>query len=297
MKKSLVIISVSLMLVGIIILTCALAVCGFDFRKLSTVEYKDSSFSFDEKVENISVNVFTSNILLLASSDDTVKVELHEYVKEPHAVTVSEGVLRIESEDQREWTDYVGINFDSPKIKIYLPESQYKNLSIENFTGDIEVSSDLSFKDVKVKNVTGDMRFFAESSGDITIDLTSGDVFISGSTLGNINVTQTTGDIEISGVSCTNLDIENTTGDIDLDYVTAQEDMNLKTTTGSIEFELSDAENIYMETTTGDIEGSLCSEKIFDVEVNTGDIEIPRTSKGGRCKVITNTGDVEIEIK
>ena len=73
--------------------------------------------------------------------------------------------------------------------------------------------------------------------------------------------------------------------------------LNIISNTGDVTFDHSDAKSIFVETDTGDVEGTLTSEKVFITENSTGDVDVPKSITGGRCEIITDTGDIEIEIK
>ncbi|MBO5851923.1 MAG: DUF4097 family beta strand repeat protein, partial [Clostridia bacterium] len=87
------------------------------------------------------------------------------------------------------------------------------------------------------------------------------------------------------------------TGDVYLENVIAVEKIDIKRSTGDVEFEELDASEIEIKTSTGDVEGTLLTEKTFSIKTNTGDVDVPRLSSGGLCKITTDTGDIDIEIK
>ena len=45
----------------------------------------------------------------------------------------------IQSADPGGWYAQVGLYFDTPKIPVYLPESQYRTLTVTGSTGAIEL--------------------------------------------------------------------------------------------------------------------------------------------------------------
>ena len=70
----------------------------------------------------------------------------------------------------------------------------------------------------------------------------------------------------------------------------------MESDTGRIELLGFDAEEIFIETDTGDVFGTLLTEKVFIAESDTGDVSVPKTASGGRCEIISDTGNIEIEI-
>ena len=61
-------------------------------------------------------------------------------------------------------------------------------------------------------------------------------------------------------------------------------------------FDSSDAAEIFVKTSTGDVSGSLLTEKVFITDTSTGKVSVPKTTTGGKCELITSTGDIKIEI-
>ena len=72
--------------------------------------------------------------------------------------------------------------------------------------------------------------------------------------------------------------------------------MKIVRSTGDVRLDKCDAGEIEIETRTGDISGSLRSEKIFIARSDTGRIEVPETLTGGKCKIISDTGNIDITI-
>ena len=91
--------------------------------------------------------------------------------------------------------------------------------------------------------------------------------------------------------------ISTSTGDITLKDVIAGDGITIDTSTGDVEFDGSDANWLSISTSTGEVSGTLLSDKIFEADTSTGDVELPKTTTGGSCKIKTNTGDIEINIR
>ena len=82
-----------------------------------------------------------------------------------------------------------------------------------------------------------------------------------------------------------------------MNNVIAAEKFSIKRSTGDVKFNSCDATEIYVKTDTGDVSGSLLSNKVFFTNTDTGDVEIPKTMDGGKCEIITDTGDIKITVK
>ena len=313
------IIAASLVLIGCILFAGAMSMLNWDFTKLSTVKYETNTYEISEAFDTISINTDTADIAFVVSNDGTCRVACHEEENAKHSVTLEDGTLIIALIDERSISDYIhhiGINIGSPKITVYLPETQYTSLLIHGDTGDIEIPNALMFKDVDISVHTGDVGFCASASGMIKIKTSTGDICVENISAGSLDLSVSTGKVTASGVSCEGdvtvsvstgeaylTDIacrsvisSGSTGDISLDHVIAAEAFSIKRSTGDIRFDSSDAAEIFAETDTGDVTGTLLTDKVFITQTDTGGVDVPKTADGGRCEIITNTGSIKITV-
>ena len=135
----------SLILIGCIIFAGVMTMLNFDFRKLSTSKYETNTYTITDKFSNILINTNTADITFALSDDDICKVESFEEKNIKHLVEVKDSTLTINVVDERKWFNYIGFDFYSPKLTVYLPKSEYKSLVIENSTGDILIPKDFKF--------------------------------------------------------------------------------------------------------------------------------------------------------
>ncbi|MBO5047594.1 MAG: DUF4097 family beta strand repeat protein, partial [Clostridia bacterium] len=182
-------------------------------------------------------------------------------------------------------------------ITVYLPQTEYTTLLIHGDTCDVEIPNDFMFQDVDIFLSTGDVDFYASASEMITIRTSTGDIRVANISAGSLDLTVSTGNTLISDLQCENLISKGNTGDISLNNVVASKTFFIERSTGDVKFDGSDAAEIFVKTDTGDITGSLLTDKIFVTQTDTGDIDIPETANGGRCELVTDTGDIRIEIK
>ena len=131
------IIAASLLVLGCILFAGVMETLGWDFRKLSTTQYETNTYEIREGFNRISMNTDTADIAFALSDNGTCRVECHEEEKAKHSVKVEEGILSIKVIDER--AVHFGINIGSPKITVYLPETEYTSLFIDESTGDIKI--------------------------------------------------------------------------------------------------------------------------------------------------------------
>lgn len=311
------VIAASLVFVGLIMFAAVMSEYKWDFSKLSTGKYETNTYEISEEFSNLSMNTDTADIIFALSDDGKCRVECYEEEKAKHSVAVQENTLVIKMIDEKSWYDYIGINFGSPKITVYLPKAEYTSLFINGSTGDIEIPKNFKFEGVDISLSTGDVNFFASASKLIIIKTSTGNICVENTSAGTLDLSASTGRITVSNVICggdaninvstgrtnlNNIECKNITscgdtGDISLNNVIAAEKFSIKRSTGDVRFDGSDAAEILVETDTGDVTGTFLSEKTFFVETDTGTVDVPESITGGRCEITTNTGDIELDIQ
>lgn len=311
------IIATSLVLIGGIIFGGAMTVLKWDFSKLSTSKYKTNTYKINNEFSSISIKAKTADIIFVVSDNKECKVVCYEEEKAKHSVAVQNGTLTINSVDDRKWYEYIGINIVTPKITVYLPDSEYEKLNIKNSTGDIEIAKDFTFKNIDIEASTGDVKNYASAAELIKIktntgtilleDISAGALELSVSTgkttaksvtcHGNITTFVSTGDTHLENITCNSLISNGSTGDISLKKVIAEEKFTIERSTGDVIFDNCDSAELFVKTDTGDVTGTLLSDKVFLVETDTGSIDVPKSINGGKCEIITDTGDVKVSVK
>lgn len=285
-----------LLLTGCVIFGGVMTVYKWDFSKLSTNKYETNKYDINDNFKNISVNVKTADIVFVPSENAKAEVVCHEQDNAKHEVSVINDTLTIKLVDERKWYEYIGINFRTPKITVYLPQGEYGNLNIDSSTGDTKIPSNHTYNSIDISASTGDVECRASALESIKIKLNTGDIDIENITAENVDLTVTTGEIELKEVSCKNLSSNGSTGHITLKNVIAKEKFAIERSTGDVKFELCDANEIFVKTDTGDVKGSLLFDKVFITQTDTGSVNVPKTITGGRCEITTDTGDIKITV-
>lgn len=316
MTKTWLIIAAVLVVIGCLIFGGVMAMVKWDFTKLSTIKFENNEYEMNEKFSNIRVKTETAKITFKESNDGTCRVECYEDRKSKHTVTVEEDTLVIDKIQDKAWYNYIGINIGTPKITVYFPETEYRELFVKVSTGDVKIPSNFKFESADIYASTGDVEFLASVSEGAKIETSTGKICVENATLGemelttttggvnlsniccesNINIGVTTGKVNLAGVECQNLTSSGSTGNIILSNVVATEKFSIDRTTGNIKFDNSDANEIFAETKTGDIKGTLRTDKVFIARTSVGKIDVPKTVTGGRCEISSDTGKIEINV-
>lgn len=311
------IVAASLVLLGGIVFTVAMSEYHWDFSKLSTENYETHTYTISDEFSGISIHTNTADIIFAPSDNANSKVVCYESDKEYHSVFVKDGILVIQIIDGREWYEHIGINFDSPKITVYLPNSNYGSLLVKASTGNIVIPNNFNFVNADISLSTGDVQFSASTSDLAKVKTTTGDIKVENITVGMLDLSVSTGDVVVSGVACEgdiqintttgkttltdtkckNLISAGTTGSILLKDTVATDMFSIGRDTGDVRFERADAAKIFVETDTGDVKGTFLTEKVFVATTDTGHVDVPTTATGGRCEITTDTGDIVLTIE
>lgn len=251
--------AVCFILIGGIIFAGAMSMLKWDFKGLNTTKYETRTHIIEEGFKSISITTDTADIEFVKMTGDGCLVLCKELEKESHTVSVVGDTLVIERNDTQKWYDHISFfSFDTPKIRIELPGNIYSSLTINSNTGDIQIPDDFTFDSIDIKASTGDVSCKASTVNDLKIKLSTGYINAEGITAGSINFT---------------------------------------TSTGGIKLDKCDAGELVIKTDTGNVSGSLMSSKVFICKTDTGRITVPETTKGGKCEITTDTGDIKLEVE
>lgn len=286
-----------LVLLGLGLLTFAIAANGWDVTKLDTTVHETNTYEIGEDFRDLAIYTDAADILFAQSEDGTCKVVCREESKVKHTVSVQDGTLTIQVKNEKEWFDFIGFCLENTKITIYLPNAEYGNLHIVGSTGDVQLSHDFRFEQVSIGMSTGHIHLDNISAKMIELSASTGDIIAAGIACeGDMAAHVSTGRVELSDVVCRNVKSTGSTGDISLKRVLAEEEIRIERSTGDVTFDQSDAAEIFVRVGTGDVKGSLLSGKTFVVKTSTGSIEVPQSVAGGTCQIVTTTGDVHLTI-
>ena len=280
MKKALIWIAASLMVMGIVLFAVAMYLVDFDFTKVSNVKYQTNTYEFSVREFNkLDLDTITADVEFRKSEDDICRIVCFEHEKMLHDVYIKDHALMVSVEDTRSWFEHITIfNYKVPTVTVYLPEGEYNALKIENTTGDVKISGNWNFSSIDLNTTTGDI--------DVSGVTCQGDMFAK----------VTTGKTTLKNLVCKNLTANGTTGDLMLNNVLVSDTMRAKCSTGDIKFDGCDAGEVYIKCTTGDVTGTFLTPKVIFANSTTGKVDVPKYTTGGRCEIDVTTGSIRVKI-
>lgn len=315
MKRTiLIIVAIVLIFIGGFVSVIALNAMGWNFLNLDTSVYETKTYEFEDNIENLDLNLLTADINVHLNSENKLKVVCYQDVERKYDVNVTDKTLKIESD--KKTVDFKLFSFKSPKIDVYLANSNINLAKIDSTSGDINLSSDISINNLEINTTTANINCNSKINDIINISLTTGDAYIknvnaasgqfsitsgdlyleNANFSGNTQIDISTGDVRLKNVKLNDLNINGSTSDIDLIDVIASGKIFIDIGTGYVEFSKIDGFEISINTTTGDVEGTILTDKRFVVTSTTGDVSYPRNTDGGLCEINTTTGDIEVRI-
>ena len=275
--KTWLLIAAALMLFGALLFGIVMSLLGWNFTKLETVTMETNIHEVQETFENVAVDTAAAEVRFAPAEDGRCRVECREQQKLSHTVTVKNGTLRITAKDTRQWYDHLfNISFTSPQITVYLPQKTYAAFTVKTVVGGIALPSGLQLQSA-------------------ILDTSTGWVYVSAAVKETLHITTTTGETCVENVTCGSLTTVGRTGGVMLKNVIVKDAMQIERNTGSVTLTDCDADTLFIKINTGSVSGHLLSEKVFITHTNTGRVSVPQTTAGGRCEIITNTGDITIE--
>ena len=316
--KFFLILAICLILIGCAVFGAAMAMQDWDFSKLNNHNFETNTHEITESFGAILVDTDTAYVEVLPSEDGVCRVICREEEKAKHTLSVQQGVLRVELDNNREWFDHINIGWGtSPKITVYLPNTEYTFLTVRTNTGYVKIDKAFRFEKLEARTTTGAIECYASCTGKMRLAASTGRIVLENASVGLLTATASTGRVRVQNVSCAgdalinistgkmlltdfscqNLTSTGSTGDLEMKRVVASGKISLERSTGDITLQRCDGAELLIETDTGDVEGTLLTEKIFIIETDTGEIDVPKTTTGGRCEITTDTGDIEIEIE
>lgn len=312
------ILALILLVVGACLSFSALYLLHFDFSALSTEKAETNMREISVPFHSLSIEVDTADVRLLPAEDGVCRIICQEGAKTQHTVAVRDDTLYVEATDDRAWYEHIGIfHFGSTSVTVYLPETDYRILTVETSTGDVEAPDVFTFDSAEVETDTGDIDWHADVHTSLSLGTDTGRIVVASIQVGTVLAAETdTGRMEFTDVQCEDMRTEAHTGDVSLQKVIVADSLKIVTTTGDatltdtaaaleldiqtdtgdVLFNNADADQIRVHTSTGDVKGTLRTEKIFFTETDTGRVNVPRTTTGGTCEIETDTGDINIRL-
>ena len=212
-----------LLVLGVAISCIGLSMTGIKGLTGLNNKYETRTYDIEEDFSSINITATTDDITLQLTGEDHCRVECRIPEGVSSVVEVQEGTLVINTEDDNnDFLNFnsIGIGNAMPEITVYLPQEQYRDLSISTIMGDIILDGIVAQDSISITCVNGDVTFDECDASYINVDVTTGDIegtLLSGK---KFEATVITGDVDVpqseGDEDCV---LHSITGDITIDIV------------------------------------------------------------------------------
>lgn len=308
------------MLIGAAILFIGVIRHKDNLVELNSAEYIETTIDIGDDFHNVSVSTESENITFLLSENDTCRVAFRVLENADVSASVQDDTLTVRVENPSNIDTRLGIitiNEGEGSVVVYLPKDSYDSVTASSSCGEISVPENFSFENVEISTSIGDVEYCAASNGSITIDGSTSNLHLYDLTAESIDLTVSTGDVTaesitcsgdlylsvstgestLADITCQNFTSDGSVGSIEMNHLLAENLISIERSIGGVHFDKCDAGELFVTTSTGDVTGSLLSDKVFITDSSTGDIHTPETITGGKCKISTSTGNIDMTIE
>lgn len=291
-KKIIIITACALIGLGVILTGAAVAVDGTSL--FHTPEAVLNTINIEESFENINIGSVECDVQFTKSENGKCKIES---VDEKNIVTEAEirdNTLYIYRADKRKWYESMGVYFGYriPRITVFLPETEYKKLSILSESGDTCISGDFSFESAEVRSSSGNIEFLADVLKKAEIKSTSGDVNVN-TNADSLTACSTSGNVVVEG-KANKVNVSSTSGEVWCYGIDSEGEFNVKTTSGDVNVYDSIAEISHIQSTSGDVVVERISADELSFNTSSGDIKLEETYAENMLSASAVSGDIEL---
>lgn len=166
----------------IISLILCLALGSFALAGCSTSSepFEEKSYTSDTQINEINLDVRDREIEVSLSQDEQVHILYFENSKEYYDISVSdEHVLTMTSENDKEWTDYIGgkPSAENRKISLQIPDALLENLTLSTTNEDITLSALAVTGSINISCNGGNITFESFDVGNaLSLTVKNGDI-------------------------------------------------------------------------------------------------------------------------
>ena len=290
-----IIIAILLILTGVVLLAIGLSYADDGTRESTLPEQE---ILIEETFDRIQINTGDCDVNFVPYEGvANAHVVMLEGERVSHSICVEDGTLKIQMQDNRKWTDHIGIfsvlgSTETMNITVYLPNAEYDSVYVTTDTGDIRTPAPLSAGEIILRSDTGDIYCDSTAAKVLDCMTSTGDIQVRSCTVPAVKVQSETGDISLYDVQGTEIYLQNDTGETVVKNVICQL-VICNSSTGDVELQFVTAEDyVQVFTDTGDVEIGNAKTASGNIETNTGDIGVPASWKNGNCRIETDTGNI-----
>ena len=276
--------AISLIILMILLINGRIRIPMFGFSdKVSNELIMDKIY--ENKFTNININASTSDINILVSNDENIRVVIYGEEKR----------LEVKDETQELYILFEEkkcfgfcFNITKDKIDVYLPANYDKDILVNNNYGNIDIAT-FKNSNIEVNEDCGDVHI--ASGNKVTVNNSYGDIKIDEAS--EIDVKESAGDVKVGTVNVAK--IENNLGDIIVESVTSS--LDIDDDCGDIKINSLNLEkDSYIVNNLGDIKIGSTNDIYIDAKTDLGKVKINSNNHKAdiTLKLENDCGDIKV---
>ena len=174
----------------------------------------------------------------------------------------------------------------------------FEAMDIRTTCGKVELDR-VTAGSLTLKTTSGDMELrdceaIWETDAALTVESSSGSLLLERVRTGDAQLHSVSGDITLRDSATSTLVLGAASGDLLLEGVDLTNG-TLYAGSGTITLDGLKAESVDISTTSGNVRGTLSGPMRYEIQTTSGRVDVPPSDhSGGRCRVLTTSGDVNL---
>ena len=266
------IVAAVVLLVGLVFMFSGAASAGFSGARLSADDWQDKNYTATGEITSLVVDDSNTAVEVVPGDGDHLSVDYEDGRWERYAIEETGGELHIEKQMERDWfRTFWDFDFGGRRLTVRVPKNTVIALNVETSNASIALSG-LGFETLSLRtsNARVEMEDVAVAQG-VDVKSSSGSLYLTNVTAqGDINTRTSNGSVEFTGVGGANVVVDTSNGKVTLEDFTAR-GVDAKTSNGAISLAGVDVQQeLRFTASNGSITGSLAgSMKDYSIKSHT----------------------------
>lgn len=301
MKKAIVIILSSVLVIGIVIMSIGLILSKGDWTVFRTDKREEARIDETAEITSLVLGSAIDNIKILPSEDDKLHIDYWTSEHHPYTYKVENGVAKLTAGYVFSFESLFSFFNFGKQMTVYVPTTVTEKLSITLSSGNLEfLNNTLELDEFKLVVSSGNSQISGGNLGDTKVTVSSGNVKISDTTINDGDFISSSGEVTLDGITGEDVDIGVSSGNIKIENSsftsttigissgdTSINDSTLGTfkidkSSGTLRSERMVATSVTCTSSSGNSNINLVGKAAdykFDIEVSSGDISLTSTAE------------------
>ena len=167
-KKVGLIISLSLIGVGLLLMVIAVASAGSDWKTIFSDDRDRVITEISQPFDSIVIETELDSVEIVPSEDSSSVAEYYSSDRSGYDLKVSNRVLTIRPRHSKRWYEYINISgFSGHEVRLLIPTGPYKSIDVETGIGSIDIHRDIVADEISTKTGIGSISMPTSSKSKV----------------------------------------------------------------------------------------------------------------------------------